>query len=315
MRALVARDGRVQFVHGEPEPAVAEEVLIRPILGGICNTDLELVRGYYGYQGILGHEFVGEVLTGPAHLMGRRVVGEINVACGRCDLCRAGMPTQCRNRTVLGIADHGGAFADRLSLPAGNLHLVPDTVSNQAAVFTEPLAAALQVLELVHIRPSNRVLVVGAGKLGMLVAQVVRLTGADLAVVVRHDKQAGLLRGWGIPVLYREAVPEGEADVVVDCTGQEQGFADSMAFVRPCGVLVLKSTYHGLPQANLTQVAVREVTVVGSRCGPFAPALRLLAMGLVDVESLIEHEFPFERGVEAFGMASEPGRLKVLLSF
>ncbi len=315
MRALVVREGRVQFVHDEPEPAVPDEALIRPLLGGICNTDLELVRGYYGYQGILGHEFVGEVLAGPADLIGRRVVGEINVACGTCDLCRAGIPSQCRNRTVLGIANHGGAFADRLSLPVCNLHVVPDGVSDRAAVFTEPLAAALQVTELVHLRPSDRILVIGAGKLGMLVAQVIRLTGADLAVVVRHDRQRELLRGWGIPALRGETVPKGEADVVVDCTGREQGFSDAMGLLRPRGVLVLKSTYHGLPQVDLTQAAVREVTVVGSRCGPFEPALRLLAMGLVDVESLIEREFPFERGVEAFEMASESGRLKVLLEF
>lgn len=316
MRALAVYDGRLRLVEDAPQPARGpDEALIRTQLAGICNTDLELVRGYYGYQGILGHEFVGEVVEGPAEWVGRRVVGEINVACGSCDYCRAGIPTHCRDRAVLGIVNHAGAFADYVTLPLRNLHVVPDSIPDVQAVFTEPLAAALQVLESAHIRPSARVVLLGAGKLGMLVAQVLRLAGVDLAVVIRHQKQARLLAGWGIRAVRLNELPVGQADVVVDCTGRAEGFADALRLLRPRGLLVLKSTYHDLPAADLTRIAVEEFTVVGSRCGPFGAALRLLEQGLVDVEALIEHRFSLAEGVSAFAAAGEPGALKVLLTF
>ncbi len=316
MRALAVYDGRLRLVEDAPRPASGpDEALIRTRLAGICNTDLELVRGYYGYQGILGHEFVGEVVEGPAEWVGRRVVGEINVACGSCDYCRAGIPTHCRDRAVLGIVNHAGAFADYVTLPLRNLHVVPDSIPDAQAVFTEPLAAALQVLESAHIRPSARVVLLGAGKLGMLVAQVLRLTGVDLAVVIRHQKQARLLASWGIRAVRLDELPAAQADVVVDCTGRAEGFADALRLLRPRGLLVLKSTYHDLPAADLTRIAVEEFTVVGSRCGPFGAALRLLEQGLVDVEALIEHRFSLAEGVSAFAAAGEPGALKVLLTF
>ena len=316
MRAVAVCDGRLQLLLEAPEPDYGEgEALIRTRLAGICNTDLELVRGYYDYQGILGHEFVGEVVAGPEVWLGRRVVGEINVACGACDFCLAGIPSHCRRRTVLGIQGRAGAFAEYLTLPVRNLHAVPDQVPDTQAVFTEPLAAALQVMEMAHVRPSARVVVLGAGKLGMLVAQVLRLTGADLTAVVRHEKQSQLLARWGIRSAYLEEMPPAQADVVVDCTGREEGFAHALGLLRPRGTLILKSTYHGLPQADLTHIAVQEVTVVGSRCGPFDAALRLLAAGAVDVEALIEHRFPLLDGVKAFEMAAKPGVLKVLLFF
>ncbi len=316
MRAVAVYDGRLQLLPEAPEPDCGEgEALIRTRLAGICNTDLELVRGYYNYQGILGHEFVGEIVAGPEAWLGRRVVGEINVACGTCDFCLAGVPSHCRHRTVLGIQGRAGAFAEYLTLPVRNLHAVPDQVSDTQAVFTEPLAAALQVEEVAHIRPSARVVVLGAGKLGMLVAQVLRLIGADLTTVVRHEKQSQLLARWGIRSAHFQEMPPAQADVVVDCTGREEGFAHALQLLRPRGTLILKSTYHGLPQADLTHIAVQEVTVVGSRCGPFDAALRLLAAGAVDVEALIEHRFSLLDGVKAFEMAARPGVLKVLLFF
>ncbi len=316
VRALTVDGGGLRLVEDAARPECGpNEVLIRPRLAGICNTDLELVRGYYGYKGILGHEFVGEVVEGPASWRGKRVVGEINVACGECDFCRAGIPSHCRNRTVLGILNHAGAFADYVSLPVTNLHVVPDDVPDSQAVFTEPLAAALEVLESTHILPSSRVLVLGVGKLGMLVVQVLRLTGADLTAVIRHEKQRRLLSKWAVPAAYFEELPAAQADVVVDCTGRAEGFADALKLLRPRGTLVLKSTYHGIPTADLTQVAVQEFTVVGSRCGPFAAALRLLQQRLVDVESLIEGRFPLAKGVDAFAKAAEAGVLKILLTF
>ena len=313
MQALVIQDGTLSLAQ-RPVPAVEGEVLIRARIGGICNTDLELVRGYYDYQGIPGHEFVGEVIDGPAGLRGQRVVGEINVVCGTCDLCLAGIPSHCRHRTTLGIRDHAGVFAEYATLPARNLYVVPENVSDRQAVFTEPLAAALQVTVMAHIRPTDRVLVLGAGKLGLLVAQVLRLSGCDLVVVVRHASQANLLARWGIATAETAALPDAQADAVVDCTGRQEGFADALRLLRPRGTLVLKSTYADLPQANLSQVAVQEIVVVGSRCGPFDAALRLLQAGLVDVEALIEAEYPLADGLAAFECAGQPGRLKVLLT-
>ena len=316
MDALMVDHGTLRLVKDAPQPVPEpDEAVIHPLLAGICNTDLELLAGYYDYQGVLGHEFVGEVVEGPAEWLGRRVVGEINIACGTCDMCLRGVPSQCRSRTVLGIKHHDGAFAERFTLPVRNLLEVPPQVSDEQAVFTEPLAAALEVLQQVHIRPSDRVIVLGAGKLGLLVAQVLRLTGADLAVVIRHDRQRDLLVRWGIQAARIDDLPAARADVVVDCTGRAEGFADSLTLLRPRGTLVLKSTYHGLPQADLTRIAVEEFHVVGSRCGPFESALRLLQQGLVDVESMIDARYSLADGQMAFEGAASRGRLKVLLAF
>ncbi len=315
MRALAVYDNTLTLLSDAPQPEPQPgEVLIRTRLAGICNTDLEIVRGYFGYQGILGHEFVGEVVAGPPEWLGKRVVGEINIACGTCDLCLAGIPSQCRRRSTLGIAAYAGVFAEYFCLPVANLYAVPDEVTDTQAVFVEPLAAALQVLETSWIRPSDRVVLIGAGKLGLLTAQVLRLIGCDLTVITRHERQERLLSRWGIAAARVEDTPPAQADVVVDCTGRAEGFADSLRLLRPRGTLVLKSTYHGLPTADLTRVVVDEVRVVGSRCGPFAAALRLLKVGLVDVESLIERRFSLAEGLLAFEVATQPGTLKVLLA-
>jgi alcohol dehydrogenase len=313
MRALLLQDG-LRFTADHPEPTLqGDQVRVRITRAGVCNTDLELVAGYMGFTGILGHEFVGVAETGA--WAGARVVGEINVADGTCELCRRGIPSQCRHRRTVGMDRHDGAFADSLALTAANLHRVPDTVSDDEAVFVEPLAAALQVLEAVHISPRDRIVVVGAGKLGLLVAQVLALTGADLAVLARRDRPRQLLAQWGIPSVNAHDLPAQTAHVVVDCTGTGDGFALSQNLVMPRGTIVLKSTYTQRPVADLTRVAVDEVRVVGSRCGPFDAALRLLAQGRVDVTPLIEARYPIEDGVAALARAAEPGALKVLLTF
>jgi threonine dehydrogenase-like Zn-dependent dehydrogenase len=313
MRA-VQFDGELRFETNYPDPQIKiDQALIRVRCAGICNTDLELIKRYMGFSGILGHEFVGEVILGSDALIGQRVVGEINVADGDCDFCERGIPSQCVDRVTVGIDRHDGAFADRLALTVRNLHIVPDNVSDTAAVFVEPLAAALQITEAVHISPRNRIIVIGAGKLGMLVSQILKLTGADIAVVVRREKQARLLQKWGIPAMERSELPDNSADVVVDCTGVSDGFADALNLVKPRGVIVLKSTYVNLPQADLTRVVVDEIRVIGSRCGPFDSALRLLSANLVDVESLVEARYSLDDAINAINHASKKGVLKILL--
>lgn len=316
MLALAVQDGVLALRNDVAVPVPQEgEVLIRPLLAGICNTDLELVRGYYEYAGIMGHEFVGEVVQGPADWLGQRVVGDINIGCGHCEFCLQGVESQCLNRMALGIHDRAGVFAEYFTLPIGNLHIVPPTVTDTQAVFVEPLAAALQVLTMVHIKPTDRVAVLGAGKLGLLVAQVLHLNGAVLDVVVRHDSQAKLLAEWGINAGYFAELTAKTYDIVVDCTGQAAGFTDALTVVRPRGTIVLKSTYEGLPQINMSRIAVEEITVVGSRCGPFPAALQLLQRQVVAVESLITATYPIEAGLNAFDAAAKPGSLKVLVSF
>ena len=296
-----------------PEPPPGE-ALVRVHQAGICNTDLELVRGYYPYTGILGHEFVGTVAQGPEPLRGRRVVGEINAVCGSCGACRAGRRTNCERRTVLGIVGRHGAFAEYLALPADNLHAVPDEVSTDAATFTEPLAAALEIQEQVPLHPGDRVLVLGDGKLGQLVAQTLSLTPCDLLVTGRHPSNLALLGKRGIRTGGPDTVAPGGFDVVVECTGNPDGLGVALSAVRPRGTVVLKSTYAGAVTLEASPVVVNELTLVGSRCGPFAPALRLLAERRVDVEPLIQARYPLRDGLAAFEHAARPGVLKVVLT-
>lgn len=297
-----------------PDAVAAGEALVRVRLSGICGTDLELVRGYYPYSGVLGHEFVGEVVDAPDPTwVGERVVAEINANCHTCATCRAGRPTHCEQRTVLGIAGRDGVHAEYASVPVANLHRVPDSVPDEAAVFTEPIAAALEILEQVHVAPTQRVLLVGAGRLGQLVAQVLALTGADLAVVARHALQRELLHARGIRTIAEQDVSPRSYDVVVEATGSPSGLDLARAALRPRGMLVLKSTYAGDVTLDLSPFVVDEITVVGSRCGPFAPALRLLASGDVDPTPLVAERFPLASAVEAMSRAAERGVMKVLL--
>ena len=295
-----------------PEPPAGEAVVdVR--LAGICATDLEITRGYMGFAGTLGHEFVGTLRRPVGGLpAGQRVVGEINAACGACEWCRAGRQHHCPHRTVLGILGREGAFAEQLVLPAGNLHPGPEGVSDEEAVCVEPLAAAVRILEQVPVGPLHRVILLGDGRLGLLVAQVLALTGCDLLVLGRHPEKLALLDARGI----RTGPPDTEvprADVVVDATGSPEGFARAMALVRPLGTLVLKTTCAGRSPVAMAPLVVDEVTVVGSRCGPFAPALRALAERVVDVLPLIEARFPLSEGAAALAAARRRGARKVLL--
>ncbi len=315
MRGVWLEDGYLRFRQDLPEPRPGpNEALVRVRLAGICGTDLELVRGYYPFRGIPGHEFVGEVVeAADPHWVGRRVVGEINVVCHTCDMCQRGFPRHCRNRTVVGILGRDGAFAEYLTLPLENLHPVPDHVTDEQAVFTEPLAAALEILEQVHIRPTDKVLLIGAGRLGQLIARVVRLTGAEIHVVVRRERAARPLRMLGIPTLSTDDLPEGVWDVAIEATGNPEGLALARRALRPRGTLVLKSTYAGHGTLDFSRIVVDEQTLVGSRCGPFPPALRLLSLGLVDPRDLIDGVYPLEQAEAAFAHAARPGVLKVLL--
>ncbi len=317
MRALaLGPDGPVLVE--KPEPHVPGEARVRVRLAGVCATDLELVKGYMGFAGTLGHEWVGEVEDAPDHAwVGRRVVGDINCPCGACATCRAGRPTHCPSRTVLGIVGRDGAFAERLSLPLANLHVVPDRVPDEAAVFVEPLAAACEILEQVHVRPSQRVVVLGTGRLGQLCARVLALTGADVAAVGRNPRTLGLLPAGVRAVALADATSEtgglAGADLVVDCTGSPDGLSLATTLVRPRGTLVLKTTVHDVGRVEPNRWVIDEVTIVGSRCGPFDPALRLLAAGLVDPAALVTARYPLTRGVDALQHAAAPGAVKVLV--
>jgi threonine dehydrogenase-like Zn-dependent dehydrogenase len=313
MKGLWLEDRQLYFKNVPPAPQY-DEALIKVNLAGICATDLELMHGYYPFTGVLGHEFVGEVVESPQdEWLGKRVVGEINVTCGECESCKNGRETHCEQRTVLGIVNRNGVFAKYTSLPVKNLHVVPDSVSDEAAVFVEPLAAALEIQQQVQIRPMDRVLVVGAGRLGQLIAQTLSLTGCDLHVVARHDHQKKLLVDRKISVLEESEIQPGRWDVVVEATGVPAGFAVARKAIRPRGTLVMKSTYKGDLSINFSSLVVDEITVVGSRCGPFEPALRLLQSGKVDPSPLIQAEFPLKQGIAAMNEASKAGMLKVLL--
>ena len=295
----------------EPQPGEAK---VRVLRAGICNTDLELLRGYYPYTGILGHEFVGIVESGATNLVNQRVVGEINAACGKCHFCLTNQPTHCEHRTVLGIMNRNGAFAEYLTLPVVNLHPVPDQVTTEVATFTEPLAAALEITEQVAIAPEHKVLVVGDGKLGQLVAQTLALTGCNLVVIGRHADKLEKLASRGIKVGFEDIVIPRSFDVAVECTGNPDGFNLALSGLRPRGTLVLKSTYAGKLTLDASALVVDEITVVGSRCGPFDKALDLLSQDKVDVTSLIETCYPLDEGLAAFAHAQQRGTLKVLLN-
>jgi threonine dehydrogenase-like Zn-dependent dehydrogenase len=318
MKGLWLEDQKARLRGDLPIPEIpAGEALIRVRLAGICATDLEMVRGYYPFTGVLGHEFVGEVMKSPdaPGLEGQRVVGEINASCGKCRACKAGRPTHCEKRTVLGILNRNGVFAEFTTLPIENLHVVPGGVANEAAVFTEPLAAALEIQQQVHIRPTERVLVIGAGRLGQLVAQTLALTGCELQVVTRHAFQERLLAMHSIATCREEAVPTNALDVVVEATGSPQGFALARRAVRSRGTIVMKSTYKGEMQINFSSIVVDEITLVGSRCGPFPPALNLLKSGKVEPRPLITARYPLEETEKAIQHAGQPGALKILLEY
>jgi threonine dehydrogenase-like Zn-dependent dehydrogenase len=324
MRALVLTEQGPRLDNDYPAPQPAPgEALIRVRLAGICATDLQLIAGYKGgYRGVLGHEFVGEVVTAPTDPAwnGRRVVGELNIGCGSCPLCRRGLGKHCRSRQSLGIIGRNGSFADLLTLPIANLHALPETLSDEAAVFVEPLAAALEILEQVTLTPSSRVYLIGAGRLGLLIAQVLAGAGCDLTVLGRNPAKLQILTDLGIeraltssPALLDELASD-PADLVIEATGSPAGFAQARRLVRPGGTLLLKSTFAAaLADFDLSSLVVDEVTLVGSRCGPFPPAIRLLETGRVQTAPLIHARFPLADGMAALRHAGRQGVLKVLI--
>jgi threonine dehydrogenase-like Zn-dependent dehydrogenase len=313
MRALFW-DGTVACVLDRPQPALQSGMArVRVQLAGICNTDLELTKGYMSFRGVLGHEFVGTVEDGPPEWRHKRVVGEINFGCGVCTLCVRGLQRHCPTRRVMGILNADGAFAEFVAVPVANLHVVPDTIPDDVAVFTEPLAAACEILEQVHVRPGTDSVVLGDGKLGLLVAQLLHRAGAHVLAVGRHEEKLGVLRRRGIATVALHSWDGDAADLVVEATGSPAAFATAVKATRPRGTLVLKSTCAAPAQLNLAPLVINEITVVGSRCGSFQPALRALATGSIDVRSLISERLPLSQGVQTLQRAASPGMLKVLL--
>ena len=326
MRALVYDGTRLVLDQNYLLPPPVEgEALIRVLQVGICNTDLEIMRGYMDFRGVPGHEFVGvvEEIYGKqgSDLLGKHVVGDINAACHRsdCSYCQRGMPTHCPNRTTLGIVKRDGAFADYLMLPIENLHLVPDNVSDEEAVFVEPLAANFEILEQVHIQPTESILILGDGKMGQLAAQVLALGGCEVMMLGKHEEKLALVKQYGIVTYLLKDIQQGtipggrRVDHVIECTGAAQGIELALSLVRPRGTLHLKSTVADKSTLNLAPIVVDEIRVQGSRCGPFVPALRALSQKRIDVRPLISATYTLDEGLAAFEYAEQKGVLKVLV--
>ncbi len=313
MNALWLENNQISL-RDVPQSQKQNEALIKIRKAGICSTDLELVKGYYPYTGVLGHEFVGEVVeANEPSWIGQRVVGEINAVCNQCEQCLNGRPTHCENRNVLGIVNRDGVFAEYTSLPIANLHKVPALIPDEMAVFTEPLAAALEIQDQIQIKPTDRVLLIGAGRLGQLIAQTLALTGCDLRVVARHQHQKDLLKARGIQITSEDEIQPWRWDIVVEATGSPGGFSLARQAIRPRGTLVMKSTYKGEMSVNFSSIVVDEINIVGSRCGPFEPALRLMESKQVDPTVLIDSEYTLGEALKAFEHAAETGVLKVLI--
>jgi len=313
MRALVF-DGSRTSVQDVPTPDLApDSALVRVTLAGICNTDLELVKGYMAFRGVLGHEFVGVVEDGPPEWRGQRVVGEINFACESCPICHEGLQRHCPSRRVMGILEADGSFAEYVNVPIANLHTVPEGVPDDVAVFAEPVAAAFEVLEQVHVMPNQDCVVIGDGKLGLLVAQVLRHAGAQVLAVGHHPENLEILAKRDIETIAASDWAPGSASLVVDATGSTEGLGLAVAATRPRGTVVLKSTTATKTNLDLSRLVVDEIRVVGSRCGPFPPALRALETSSIDVRSLVSHRAALKDADAALEQAAKPGQLKVLL--
>lgn len=313
MKALVMEQSLRLTELERPYPEEGE-ALVRVLRAGICNTDIEIVRGYMGFEGVLGHEFVGVVeQCEDARWLNKRVVAEINIACGKCRFCGKGLPRHCLNRTVLGIQGRSGVFAEYVAIPTANLIEVPSTISDLEAVFVEPLAAAVEILEQLHLKPEDRVAIIGDGKLSVLIAQVLRLTGCALIVVGKHQTKLNRFSQMGIPTTVRNNLPKRSYSVVVEASGAPSGFELALQLVEPRGTVVMKSTYSEHPSVDLSRLVVDEITLVGSRCGPFSAAIRLLRQKLVEVEAFVTGTLPFSQALEAFALAQQAETFKVQL--
>jgi threonine dehydrogenase-like Zn-dependent dehydrogenase len=319
MKAIIF-DGNLKFVTDCPVPEPAEnEALIRIRLAGICNTDLEITKGYMGFEGVLGHEFIGvvEKVNGDnRQFIDKRVVGDINCGCGVCPYCKAGLKRHCPARNTLGIARKDGALAEYVALPVENLFIVPTNVKDEEAVFTEPLAAAYEILEQIHVKPTETILVMGDGKLGMLIALVLHLSQARVVLAGKHHSKLVIARDRGIQTITLEDLVEEKAfDIVVDATGSPNGLGVALQYVKPRGTIVLKTTAAEKGTINLASIVVDEIHVVGSRCGPLDVALRALSEKRIRVGPLISGIYSFSRAAEAFAKAQEKDSLKVLIDF
>ena len=314
MRAIVF-DRKLEFRANYPDlVAAAGESVVRVSLAGICGTDLEIARGYMNYRGVPGHEFVGRVAsTSNPSLRGRRVVGEINAGCGRCASCAAGLARHCPNRTVLGILGRDGAFAEFLALPDANLIPVPDSIPDEVAVFVEPIAAAYEILEQVHLARNGTIVVLGDGRLGGLVALVLKSEKYLPLVAGHHPEKLRRLESLGLDTAEEQALRD-RFDIVIDCSGAGSGFSRAVELVKPRGTIIMKSTAAAGAEINLAPLVVNEITVIGSRCGRFAPALDALASGKLDPRPLIDGTFTLDEGVKAFAAAADPLNFKILLS-
>jgi alcohol dehydrogenase len=318
MRALICKNGRIEFISAYSDPVLAKnEVLIAVELAGICATDLEVARGYMNFSGVLGHEFVGRVIKGAQDLIGRRVVGEINCVCGKCGMCQSGLSNHCLDRQVVGLAGHDGVFADYVALPRRNVHVLPDAVPNEEAVFVEPLAAAFQIVKQVNIDERQKIIVVGDGRLGLLIVQVLalRLPKGKVVLLGKHPEKLMFCEKRGVQShLLEDMLIKPEWDLVVDCTGSADGFTTACSLVRPRGKLILKTTrVHDKP-IDMSPLVVNEITLIGSRCGPFPDAINALAAKQVVTNGLITSTFSLEDGVKALAKAAQPDQIKVVLT-
>lgn len=316
MKAVVLINGELR-VEDIPSPFPAEgEALIKVIKAGICNTDLELIKGYMDFEGVLGHEFVGRIVEAQEKdWAGKRVVGEINISCHDCEMCHTGNSKHCLSRQVLGIREKDGVFTEYVTLPLSNLHVLPSDISDLEAVFAEPLAAALEILEQIHITREHEVLVLGDGKLGLLIAQVIQTQTPHISCVGHHPRKLSILQERGIRTSLEGWQDLDQIfDVVVDATGSPQGLSEALCCVKPRGKIIAKSTFHGESTIDLSRVVVDEIQLIGSRCGPFEKALEFLKKRLIEVTDMVDADFPLEEAQKAFELARKPETIKILLT-
>jgi threonine dehydrogenase-like Zn-dependent dehydrogenase len=314
MKAIFWDGHAVSLDSSYPPPVPDQETaIIKVHLAGICSTDLEIFRGYMNFRGVPGHEFVGSVQHGPEKWLGKRVVGEINLGCGHCEYCARDLSRHCPNRTVMGILNADGAFAEAVAVRLENLHLVPDSINDEQAVFTEPLAAAFEILQQIQVSTGDEILILGDGKLGNLCAQVLRLTGAKVTALGKHQDKLDLIKRTGVRTMLLNNWKPRLFDVVVEATGSAAGLELAISAVRPRGTLVLKSTVAEAHQVSLAPVVINEINLIGSRCGVFPDALEAYAAGHISVAPLIEQVYPLEQAIEGIQHAGRPGARKILL--
>lgn len=314
MKAIYWDGHDVTLASSHPPPVCNQETaVIKVHLAGICSTDLQIFEGYMKFQGVPGHEFVGSVIEGPKEWLGKKVVGEINFGCGDCEFCARDLSRHCPNRTVMGILNADGAFAEYVAVPVENLHLVPGTVSDEQAVFTEPLAAAFEIPRQIQVSAGDEILILGDGKLGNLCAQVLRLTGAKVTALGKHEDKLKIIKRAGVRTMVLNAWKPRLFDVVVEATGSAAGLELAIGAVRPRGTLVLKSTIAAAHRVSLAPLVINEINLIGSRCGVFPDALDALAAGQVSVAPLIEEVYSLEQGLEALQHAGRRGARKILL--